>query len=174
MMEGIQFGWPSINKKYFFRKDKNMYKTTVTYTDFEGLERTEDLYFNLTTTELVKLENSMLGGLQKRIENMMQRHDVPTIMQTMEDVIRMSYGVKSPDGRKFIKNDEVYEDFLQSGAYDAFYMSVVTDAEKGSEFINGIIPADLREKVAQLEKDYNTANFQEKVIEMSTSVTPNA
>lgn len=143
-----------------------MYKTTVTYTDFEGLNRTEDLYFNLTTTELVKMENSESGGLEKRIKNMMQRQDTPQIMKTMEDVIRMSYGVKSPDGRKFIKNDEVYEDFLQSGAYDAFYMSVITDADKGSEFINGIIPADIKAKVAELEKNGGAIDVGGKIVEM--------
>lgn len=148
-----------------------MYVTNVTYTDFDGVVRTEEHRFNLTTSELVKLENSMAGGLQKRIENMMMLKDVPTIMKTMEDIIRMSYGVKSPDGRKFIKSDEIYNDFAQSGAYDEFYMSVVTDSDKASEFIDNIIPAEIKAKVAEFEKNGGQVEVQGKVVEMPA---PNA
>lgn len=143
-----------------------MYKTTVSYNDFEGIKREETLYFNLTTAELVKLENSIAGGLEKRIKKMLERQDVPTIMSTMEDLIRKAYGQKSMDGRKFVKSEEVYQDFLYSGAYDAFYMSVITDADKANEFLDGIIPADIRAKVAEFEKNGGKVEVDGKVIEM--------
>lgn len=143
-----------------------MYKTTVTYTDYDDVQRTEDLYFNLTTAELIKMENSIAGGLQKRIEIMMQRHDVPTIMQTMEDLIKQAYGQKSMDGRKFVKSDEIYDDFLQSGAYNEFYMGVITDEKKSSEFLDGIIPSDIKEKVKELEQNGGSVEVDGKVIEM--------
>lgn len=129
-----------------------MYKKTITWTDFEGEERTEDFYFNLSEAEITKMELSEVGGLRKKIETVVQAKDVPSIMNTFEDIIKASYGVKSPDGRRFIKSKEIYDDFAQTEAYSQFFMQICSDADEAAKFVNGIIPAKLK---AQMEEKPN-------------------
>lgn len=124
-----------------------MLKKTVTYTDFDGNERTEELYFNLTKAELMELQMSEIGGLEKRLKGIIMAQNGVEIMKFFKDIFLNSYGVKSPDGRRFIKNDEVRTDFEQTEAYSQLFMELVTDADKMADFIKGVIPSDLAGKV---------------------------
>lgn len=124
-----------------------MLKKTVTYTDFDGNERTEELYFNLTKAELMELQMSEIGGLEKRLKGIIMAQNGVEIMKFFKDIFLNSYGVKSPDGRRFIKNDEVREDFEQTEAYSQLFMELVTDADKMADFIKGVIPSDLAGQV---------------------------
>lgn len=120
-----------------------MYKKTVTYTDYNGVERTEDFYFNLTKAELMKMEIGTSGGMAEMLTKIVAAKDAPTIINIFEDLVLNAYGEKSSDGRRFIKNDEVKNAFKQTEAYSTIFMELATDDEKAAEFINGIIPADL-------------------------------
>lgn len=120
-----------------------MLKKTITYTDFNDNERTEDFYFNLTETELTELDLSHEGGLVKRLQDVIAASDSATIMQIFKGLLLKSYGVKSQDGRKFIKNQELRDDFEQTQAYNDFFMELSTDADKAVEFVKGIIPKAL-------------------------------
>ena len=124
-----------------------MLKKTVTYTDFDGNERTEELYFNLTKAELMELQMSEIGGLEKRLKGIIMAQNGVEIMKFFKDIFLNSYGVKSPDGRRFIKNDEVRTDFEQTEAYSQLFMELVTDADKMADFIKGVIPSDLAGQV---------------------------
>lgn len=124
-----------------------MLKKTVTYTDFDGNERTEELYFNLTKAELMELQMSEIGGLEKRLRGIIMAQNGVEIMKFFKDIFLNSYGVKSPDGRRFIKNDEVRTDFEQTEAYSQLFMELVTDADKMADFIKGVIPSDLAGQV---------------------------
>lgn len=124
-----------------------MLKKTVTYTDFDGNERTEELYFNLTKAELMELQMSEIGGLEKRLKGIIMAQNGVEIMKFFKDIFLNSYGVKSPDGRRFIKNNEVREDFEQTEAYSQLFMELVTDADKMADFIKGVIPSDLAGQV---------------------------
>jgi len=124
-----------------------MLKKTVTYTDFDGNERTEELYFNLTKAELMELQMSEIGGLEKRLKGIIMAQNGVEIMKFFKDIFLNSYGVKSPDGRRFIKNDEVRTDFEQTEAYSQLFMELVTDADKMADFIKGVIPSDLANQV---------------------------
>lgn len=124
-----------------------MLKKTVTYTDFDGNERTEELYFNLTKAELMELQMSEIGGLEKRLKGIIMAQNGVEIMKFFKDIFLNSYGVKSPDGRRFIKNDEVRTDFEQTEAYSQLFMELVTDADKMADFIKGVIPSDLASQV---------------------------
>ena len=117
-----------------------MLKKTVTYEDYNGNEVTEDLYFNLTKSELISMELGKEGGLSEYYNKIVSSRDVPQMIQVFTDLIKASYGVKSPDGKRFIKNEEVYTDFKESPAYDEIFSELITDAEKAAEFFNGIIP----------------------------------
>lgn len=117
-----------------------MKKETITYVDFNGIERTEDYYFNLTKTELTKMQMGTAGGLAEMIQRIVAAQDAPAIMEVFETLILKAYGVKSADGKRFEKSDALSAAFAQSPAYDILFMKLATDADAASEFINGIIP----------------------------------
>lgn len=117
-----------------------MLKKTVTYKDYNDVERTEDYYFHLNEAEVMELETSVNGGLSTMIDRVVAAQDGATIMKVFKDIILRAYGVKSDDGRRFIKNQEVRDDFVQTEAYSIIFMELVTDAEAAAKFINGIIP----------------------------------
>ena len=117
-----------------------MLKKTITYTDYNGVERTEDCYFNLTKSELVEMELSTEGGLMSKLERLSGDPDGVEIMKIFKDIILKSYGEKSSDGKRFIKSEEISEAFSQTEAYNTLFMELVTDAEKAAEFAEAIIP----------------------------------
>ena len=121
-----------------------MLKKTMTYTDFNGNEVTEDFYFNLTKAELLELEmaTDKVIGLEATINRLQEERDGGKIMAMFKDIIRKSIGKKSADGRKFIKNDEIADDFMQTEAYSDLVFELCTDAEKGAAFFNAIVPQE--------------------------------
>ena len=119
-----------------------MLKKTITYTDYNGHQRTEDFYFSLNKAELVELELSASGGLTVMMDRIIAAEDNPTLFKIFKDLVLKAYGIKSDDGRKFIKNQEVRDDFAQTEAYSVLVMELVSDAEKAAEFFNLIIPQD--------------------------------
>lgn len=127
-----------------------MIKKTFTFTDFNGVERTEEHWFHLFEADLIKMEFGVKGGLAEHIEKIVKALDSPSIMEVIEDLIRLSYGVKSDDGRGFIKNDEVYQSFKQTEAYSMLFVELTTNSEKAAEFVKGLIPAKL---ASQLPED---------------------
>ena len=117
----------------------------ITWTDYDGTERTEDFYFNLTQAELAMMDLSVAGGMRKRMEKLMQKQDTPVVMEVLRDMIKLSYGVKSDDGRKFLKSDEIFKDFEQTEAYSIFFMELFNKPGAAAEFFRGILPAKLGE-----------------------------
>lgn len=117
-----------------------MLPITRKYTDFNGVEREETFYFNLTQAELTDWELGITGGLSKLVERITQTKDIPELAKLFKEAILKAYGVKSDDGRRFIKNEEVRTAFSQTQAYSDLYMELVQDDKKAAEFINGIIP----------------------------------
>ena len=126
-----------------------MLKKTINYTDYNGNERTEDFYFNLTEAEILEMEMSKTGGLAESIQRIVQAQDIPAIIKVFKDLVLRSYGVKSPDGKRFIKSDELCEEFSQTEAYSQLFMELATNAEAAAAFVNGIIPADLAKETAK-------------------------
>lgn len=120
-----------------------MLKKRIKYTDYDGNEREEDFYFNLTKAEITEMELSTEGGLQNLIEKIVDTQDTPQLIQFFKKIILMAYGEKSPDGRRFIKSDELSTAFTQTPAYSELFMELATDEVSASAFINGIIPKDL-------------------------------
>lgn len=118
-----------------------MFKKTVTYTDYDGVERTESFYFNLSEAEIVEMELGTEGGWRERMQRIIDSKDAPTIMREFKKLIMNSYGIKSDDGRRFIKSDDISRDFIQTEAYNQIFMELVTDAKAAAEFANGIAPS---------------------------------
>lgn len=117
-----------------------MLKKTMTYTDFNGVERTEDFYFNLTEAELTDMELSQEGGLGETLKAIINTKDQVAIINMFKEIVIKAYGRKSPDGRYFVKNDSIREEFMSTQAYSDLFMELATDADKAAEFINKIIP----------------------------------
>ena len=129
-----------------------MIKKTITYEDYNGNQRTEDFYFNLTKAEVVKMEMGIKGGLAEMIQRIVAAQDTPAIIEVFEDLILKSYGRKGPDGKRFEKSEELTKEFEQTEAYSQLFMELATDAEKAAEFVNGIVPADIAEKAKETGK----------------------
>lgn len=119
-----------------------MIKKTMTYTDFNGVERKMDAYFNLTKAEVLKMEMGVTGGLAEKIQRIVDAQDQPAIIEVFEYLIQRSYGVKGPDGG-FYKRKSDLEAFMATPAYSDLFMELATDADKAAEFVNGIVPADI-------------------------------
>ena len=123
-----------------------MLKITKTYVDYNGTERTEDFYFNLTKAEVTEMELSKQGGISGYIKSIVAAQDMPELIKTFKEIVLKSYGQKSLDGRRFIKSPELTEDFSQTEAYSMIFMELAMDDKKAAEFINGIMPKDLVEQ----------------------------
>ena len=120
-----------------------MLKKTVTYTDYNGTERTEDFYFNLTKAEIMEMEMGTAGGMSEMLKKVVASQDAPTIMKVFKDLVLKAYGEKSDDGKHFVKNDKIREAFAQTEAYSEIFMELATDADAAAKFVNGIVPADM-------------------------------
>lgn len=117
-----------------------MLKKTIKYEDYNGVEREEDFYFNLSKAEIAEMELSTPGGLGEMINKVVAAQDAPSIIKVFKDLILKSYGEKSPDGKRFIKSEELSKAFSQTEAYSILFMELATDAILASEFVNGIMP----------------------------------
>ena len=119
-----------------------MLKKTITYIDYNGTERTEDFYFNLSKAEAMELEMGTSGGLTETINRIVAAQDSPSIIKIFKDFILRAYGEKSLDGKRFIKSPEISEAFSQTEAYSQLFMELATNAEAAAEFVNGIVPQE--------------------------------
>lgn len=128
-----------------------MIKETITYTDYNGNSRTEDFYFNLTKAEVMEMEMSTKGGLAEMIQRIVAAQDQPAIIKIFKDLIIKAYGVKSPDGKRFMKSDEIIDEFVQTEAFSELFMKLATDADAASKFVNGIVPADMAKQLEAKE-----------------------
>ena len=117
-----------------------MLKKTITYINYNDKEITEDFYFNLSKAEVLEMEMSTAGGLAEQINKIVAAQEAPIIIKTFKDLILKAYGEKSPDGKRFIKNDEVREAFSQTEAYSILFMELATDADAAALFVNSVIP----------------------------------
>lgn len=123
-----------------------MLKKPIKFTDYNGVEREEDFYFNLTKAELMEMEMSTSGGLAEMIQKIVATQDAPAIIKIFKDLVLKAYGEKSLDGKYFNKVDDegrpLSAKFAQTEAYSILFMELATDADAAAKFINGIVPAD--------------------------------
>lgn len=119
-----------------------MYKKRIKFTDYNGNEREEDFYFNLSRAEITEMEFSVSGGLSEKLKQIMDKKEAPVIMSTFKELILKSYGEKDLDGRKFKKSPEISDDFYSTEAYVELFNEITTDANAAAAFINGISPPE--------------------------------
>lgn len=128
-----------------------MLKKTITYKDYNDVERTEDFYFNLTEAEIMEMEMGTTGGLAESIQVAVAAQDAKVIIKTFKDLVLKAYGKKSSDGKRFEKSDDIAKEFEHSPAYSIVFMELATDADAAAKFVNGIVPANMSQKVAAVE-----------------------
>lgn len=119
----------------------------VTYEDFDGLERTEDFYFNLTKTELTEMNLSKQGGYADYLKAIVDAKDAPTLARLFKELLLKGYGVKSEDGRRFYKSEELTRDFEASAAYDVIYGELISSEDAAADFFVRMLPNSLQEQV---------------------------
>lgn len=125
-----------------------MLKKIITYTDYNGVERTEPFYFNLSKAELMEMELGVTGGMTEMLDKIIAAKDAPSLMKTFKEMIMKSYGIKSDDGKRLIKSEELSIAFTQTEAYSVLFMELITDDKAASDFVNGIIPNEIQAEVA--------------------------
>ena len=125
-----------------------MLKKTITYHDYNGVEYTQDFYFNLSKAEIMEMELGTTGGLAEMIQKIVAAQDAPSIIKVFKDLILKSYGEKSADGKRFIKSYEISTAFSQTEAYTELFMELATNAEAAAAFVNGIVPAEMAKEAA--------------------------
>lgn len=127
-----------------------MYKKSITCTNFNGVETTEDYYFNLTESEILEMQLGTAGGLDQQLSRIVAGLELPELVKFFKDFVLKSYGIKSPDGKRFIKNDEIREAFSQTNAYNKLFMELAFDDVAAAEFINGVIPKEVSDKMSKI------------------------
>lgn len=125
-----------------------MLKKIITYTDYNGVERTEPFYFNLSKAELMEMELGVTGGMTEMLDKIIAAKDAPSLMKTFKEMIMKAYGVKSDDGKRLIKSEELSIAFTQTEAYSVLFMELITDDKAAADFVNGIIPNEIQAEVA--------------------------
>lgn len=132
-----------------------MLKKTMTYTNYNGVEVTEDFYFNLTKAEIMEMELGTAGGLAEMIRGVVNASDGPSIIKIFKELVLKSYGIKSPDGKRFIKSPEISAEFEQTEAYSDLFMLLATNADEAAKFVNSIVPKDSQATPEQISELMN-------------------
>lgn len=127
-----------------------MFSYTVEYEDYNGVEKKETLYFNISASELLRLQNTTPGGYASYIQRVIDSADNSEIWKAFEDLIRTSYGVKTEDGQHFVKKRDGHslaDDFIDTPAYDVFMIALISSEQLAADFVNGVIPQEKLQKM---------------------------
>lgn len=127
-----------------------MLKKKITYSDYNtGEQYTEEFRFNLNKAELTFMDLTTSGGLEMNLNRIVNTHDVPAMIKFFRELILKSYGEVSPDGKRFVKSEELSAAFEQTEAYSELFMELCTDADAAAAFIKGVVPSDLAKQVGE-------------------------
>lgn len=128
-----------------------MLKQTITYEDYDGVERTETFYFNISEAELTEMQLSQDGGLDVQLQKIVDSKDIPSLTKVFKSIITKAYGEKSDDGKYFRKSADISEKFLSTEAYSKLYMELISDPDKMADFIKGLLPKSVQAEIAKQE-----------------------
>lgn len=150
-----------------------MIKKNITYVDFNGEERTDPFYFNLSKAELMDIELDYNGNMSTAMNTMLERRDMKGVLGLLSKLIRKAYGEKSEDGKRFLKNKELEDGFATTDAFSNLLIELVNDEKKLEAFVTGVIPADMREEVEKRMEESREAEApkkpESKVVELPKS-----
>lgn len=121
-----------------------MLKKSIKYTDYNGVERVEDFYFNLSKAEVTEMELSVDGGMSAMLEKIVGSNNNKEIIAMFKQIILKAYGEKSEDGKRFVKSEQLSEGFAQTEAFSELFVELALNEDKAAEFVKGILPGELR------------------------------
>lgn len=121
-----------------------MLKKSIKYTDYNGVERVEDFYFNLSKAEVAEMELSVDGGMSAMLQKIVESNNNKEILAMFKQIILKAYGEKSEDGKRFVKNEKISEGFAQTEAFSELFVELALNEDKAAEFVKGILPGELR------------------------------
>ena len=124
-----------------------MLKKPITYEDFDGNEQTEVFYFHLSEHELIDMEVEHEKGFEAFIQKIIETKDRKGLIDLFKQIILLTYGVKSEDGKRFIKSDELRTEFAQTAAYNALFLELATSDKAAAEFLKGVVPKKLGKEI---------------------------
>lgn len=134
-----------------------MLKKEITFEGFDGQPITETHYFHISKADLIELQLSKKGGFEEWLKRVVEAEDGPTLIRELKDIILMAYGKRSEDGTRFLKSDEIRAEFANSEAFSELFSEIALDADKASEFVNGVMPRELvdqtRQRMSVFDKD---------------------
>lgn len=128
-----------------------MLKREITYEDFDGNKQTDTFYFNLTRSEMIELEVGYKDGLEAVLRRIIETNDRQKLIAEFKNLVLLAYGVKSEDGKRFIKSDQLREEFTQTPAYDSLFMELATNDDAAATFIKGIVPKDFAKELPDVK-----------------------
>lgn len=150
----------------------------INYIDFNGNQREEDAYFNLTDAELSEwlVENNG-GQIEEIMKELIRTDNMAEVLRLFKSLIYKSYGKKTPDGRRFMKSKEILDDFVETEAYSQLFMDLVSDPKKFAEFFAAILPKEYGQNVLEFTKDPakmpgNLGNYIPKPVESTPTPAP--
>lgn len=120
-----------------------MLKREITYEDFNGDTVTDIFYFNLSKPELIEMEVEEEGGFGSLLERIIESRNARELIKQFKNIVLMAYGVKSEDGKRFIKSDKLREEFAQTAAYQTLFMELASNDDAAAIFLKGVLPKDL-------------------------------
>lgn len=149
----------------------------ITYTDFDGnVHENEPFYFNISRPEIADLQFSTPGGLRAHIQRIMKTEDLNEIYSLFKEIVLKSYGVKTPDGKSFVKVDEhgrsLGDLFQYHAAYEVLFEKLISDDESIAAFINEVTPKLSEEERKVAEKQMEEAGFKVVHLENRQTVAP--
>jgi hypothetical protein len=139
-----------------------MFKKTIKYTDYNGQEREEEFYFNLSKAEVIEMEVGEAGGYGEMLKRVVAAKDGALIMKTFKELILKSYGIKSPDGKQFMKSEEISRAFEQSEAYSEMFVEICTNTEAAIEFVSRVLPVSEEARVEATKKAAEAVRLEEE------------
>lgn len=139
-----------------------MLTKTITYTDFDGTERKENFYFNLTKAEMIEYDANYAeqGGVLKYLTWLVENDKTGELIKAFKELILRSYGERNSAGR-FVKSQEIRDSFMATEAYSELFMEISQNQENAAAFINGIfagIPELKGKDLAKLAQEQNVVN----------------
>lgn len=141
-----------------------MFSREFEYTGYDGKPKKDTYWFNLTEAELYEIDLSSVRGFTAQMNQLLKEERTKEIVEAFKGIILSAVGVVSADGRKFLKSEEIKEDFYRSKAYSQLFVELVSSGEKVAEFLKGAIPDEIRVKME--ENNEEPAETDAKVLDL--------
>lgn len=126
-----------------------MLERKFTYEGFDGKIYEDTWGFYLSKADLLEIHLGTFVGLDALMKHLIEAKDGKAIMEIVKEIILKAVGKPSTDGKHFVRNDDVRNDFYQTEAYSQLFEELVTDADKAADFIASIVPKEIGVKMRE-------------------------